>query len=156
MNPRELGSLSAGNKENRVFTCFAYLCKSEGFVLSFPTLMNRAGVSTNKTVLNYLELIQKAQMTTKAYRNRLESGYLFKAYGMSKVPNEAEIGRILSTESQSRLEQVRNLPREELKQLDQFVFPTDLKVNVEELYDRLEKMMLIGLFTTRNKGLICK
>lgn len=59
---------SAGKREENIYKIFVKLQSRKVFQpLTLQTLVN----VSNKTILSYLEAIQKAQLTTKAYQNRI-------------------------------------------------------------------------------------
>ena len=67
-NLQQMGSLSAGNKENNIFKVFAYLNTRHEF--SPFGIMERVNVKS-PTILKYLKEVQKAQFFSDRYLERI-------------------------------------------------------------------------------------
>lgn len=65
---REMGSLSAGKREENIYKVFVYLHTREQF---HPVNLKTKVLVSDKTILSYLNQIQDAQLLTKPYRQRL-------------------------------------------------------------------------------------
>lgn len=135
---RELGSLSAGKREENIYKVFAYLHTRE----QFHPLNLRTRVSvTDNTLSSYLKQIQEAQCLTEGYRNRLrklEGISFFK----SSVKTEKELSTLEKLEQDwlKLLKSTENMKEERKRQLEQFVFTRES--DLETLWQRLEFSIL--------------
>lgn len=137
---REMGSLSAGKREENIYKIFAYLHTREQF---HPVnLRTRVSVS-DKTIASYLKQIQEAQCLTKAYRKRLlelEATQSFKTGSSS----EKELSILERLEKDwlklAKTAETSGISTERKQQLEQFIFTKEDELDT--LWQRLEFSML--------------
>ena len=77
---RQLGNLSAGNKEQNIFKIFAYLNTKNKF--DSLELSNKVNVKS-KTILSYLKEIQKAQYFSEKYQQGYPNLFLNNFLGIA-------------------------------------------------------------------------
>lgn len=131
---REMGSLSAGKREENIYKVFAYLHTREQF---HPvTLRSRVQVS-DRTVLSYLNQIQEAQLLTKPYRERLLELKATEQFRQgSKTEKELSILDQLENKWLKLAENTKGISEERKRQLEQFIFTREGEL--ETLWQRLE------------------
>lgn len=137
---REMGSLSAGKREENIYKVFAYLHTREQF---HPVNLRTRVVVSDKTIASYLKQIQEAQCLTKAYRKRLlelEATQSFKTGSSSE--KELSILERLEKDWLRLAKTVENsgISIERKQQLEQFIFTKEDEL--ETLWQRLEFSML--------------
>lgn len=137
---REMGSLSAGKREENIYKVFAYLHTREQF---HPVNLRTRVVVSDKTIASYLKQIQEAQCLTKAYRKRLlelEATQSFKTGSSSE--KELSILERLEKDWLRLAKTVENsgISTERKQQLEQFIFTKEDEL--ETLWQRLEFSML--------------
>jgi hypothetical protein len=135
---REMGSLSAGKREENIYKVFAYLHTREQF---HPvTLRSKVQVS-DRTILSYLNQIQEAQLLTESYRERLLELKATEQFRQgSKTEKELSILDQLENKWLSLVETTKGIPEERKRQLEQFVFTRENEL--EMLWQRLEFSIL--------------
>lgn len=135
---REMGSLSAGKREENIYKVFAYLHTREQF---HPvTLRSKVQVS-DRTILSYLNQIQEAQLLTESYRERLLELKATEQFRQdSKNEKELSILDQLENKWLSLAESTKGIPEERKRQLEQFVFTRENEL--ETLWQRLEFSIL--------------
>ena len=135
---REMGSLSAGKREENIYKVFAYLHTREQF---HPvTLRSKVQVS-DRTILSYLNQIQEAQLLTESYRERLLELKATEQFRQdSKNEKELSILDQLENKWLSLAESTKGIPEERKRQLEQFVFTCENEL--ETLWQRLEFSIL--------------
>lgn len=135
---REMGSLSAGKREENIYKVFAYLHTREQF---HPvTLRSKVQVS-DRTILSYLNQIQEAQLLTESYRKRLLELKATEQFRQdSKNEKELSILDQLENKWLSLAESTKGIPEERKHQLEQFVFTRENEL--ETLWQRLEFSIL--------------
>lgn len=135
---REMGSLSAGKREENVYKVFAYLHTREQF---HPvTLRSKVQVS-DRTILSYLNQIQEAQLLTESYRKRLLELKATEQFRQgSKIEKELSILDQLENKWLSLAENIKGIKDERKRQLEQFVFTREGEL--ETLWQRLEFSIL--------------
>ena len=135
---REMGSLSAGKREENIYKVFAYLHTREQF---HPVnLRTRVSVS-DRTILSYLNQIQEAQLLTVPYRKRLLELKATEQFRQgSKTDKELSILDQLENKWLSLAENTKGISDERKRQLEQFVFTRETEM--ETLWQRLEFSIL--------------
>lgn len=135
---REMGSLSAGKREENIYKVFAYLHTREQF---HPvTLRSKVQVS-DRTILSYLNQIQEAQLLTESYRKRLLELKATEQFRQgSKTDKELSILDQLENKWFSLVENTKGIKDERKRQLEQFVFTREGEL--ETLWQRLEFSIL--------------
>lgn len=135
---REMGSLSAGKREENIYKVFAYLHTREQF---HPvTLRSRVQVS-DRTILSYLNQIQEAQLLTKPYRERLLELKATEQFRQgSKTEKELSILDQLENKWLKLAENTKGISEERKRQLEQFIFTREGEL--ETLWQRLEFSIL--------------
>ena len=135
---REMGSLSAGKREENIYKVFAYLHTREQF---HPvTLRSKVQVS-DRTILSYLNQIQEAQLLTESYRKRLLELKATEQFRQgSKTDKELSILDQLENKWLSLAENIKGIKDERKRQLEQFVFTRENEL--ETLWQRLEFSIL--------------
>lgn len=135
---REMGSLSAGKREENIYKVFAYLHTREQF---HPvTLRSKVQVS-DRTILSYLNQIQEAQLLTESYRKRLLELKATEQFRQgSKTDKELSILGQLENKWFSLAESTNGIKDERKRQLEQFVFTREGEL--ETLWQRLEFSIL--------------
>lgn len=135
---REMGSLSAGKREENIYKVFAYLHTREQF---HPVNLRSKVQVSDKTILSYLSQIQEAQLLTESYRERLLELKATKQFRQgSKTEKEFSILDQLENKWLSLTESTRGIKEERKRQLEQFVFTRDNEL--ETLWQRLEFSIL--------------
>lgn len=135
---REMGSLSAGKREENIYKVFAYLHTREQF---HPvTLRSKVQVS-DRTILSYLNQIQEAQLLTEPYRERLLELKATEQFRQgSKTDKELSILDQLENKWLSLAESTKGIKEERKRQLEQFIFTREGEL--ETLWQRLEFSIL--------------
>lgn len=135
---REMGSLSAGKREENIYKVFAYLHTRGQF---HPvTLRSKVQVS-DRTILSYLNQIQEAQLLTESYRKRLLELKATEQFRQgSKTEKELSILDQLENKWLSLAENIKGIKDERKRQLEQFVFTREGEL--ETLWQRLEFSIL--------------
>ena len=135
---REMGSLSAGKREENIYKVFAYLHTREQF---HPvTLRSKVQVS-DRTILSYLNQIQEAQLLTKPYRERLLELKATEQFRQgSKTDKELSILDQLENKWLKLAENTKGIKEECKRQLEQFIFTREGEL--ETLWQRLEFSIL--------------
>lgn len=135
---REMGSLSAGKREENIYKVFAYLHTREQF---HPvTLRSKVQVS-DRTILSYLNQIQEAQLLTKPYRERLLELKATEQFRQgSKTDKELSILDQLENKWLKLAENTKGIKEERKRQLEQFIFTREGEL--ETLWQRLEFSIL--------------
>lgn len=135
---REMGSLSAGKREENIYKAFAYLHTREQF---HPvTLRSKVQVS-DRTILSYLNQIQEAQLLTKPYRERLLELKATEQFRQgSKTDKELSILDQLENKWLKLAENTKGIKEERKRQLEQFIFTREGEL--ETLWQRLEFSIL--------------
>lgn len=135
---REMGSLSAGKREENIYKVFAYLHTREQF---HPvTLRSKVRVS-DRTILSYLNQIQEAQLLTKPYRERLLELKATEQFRQgSKTDKELSILDQLENKWLKLAENTKGIKEERKRQLEQFIFTREGEL--ETLWQRLEFSIL--------------
>lgn len=135
---REMGSLSAGKREENIYKVFAYLHTREQF---HPVALKTKVLVSDKTILSYLNQIQEAQLLTESYRNRLLELKATEQFRQgSKTEKELSILNQLENKWFSLAENTKGIKEERKRQLEQFVFTRESKL--ETLWQRLEFSIL--------------
>ena len=135
---REMGSLSAGKREENIYKVFAYLHTREQF---HPVnLRTRVSVS-DRTILSYLNQIQEAQLLTVPYRKRLLELKATEQFRQgSKTEKERAILEQLENKWLLLAQSTEGISEERKRQLEQFVFTRETEL--ETLWQRLEFSIL--------------
>ena len=135
---REMGSLSAGKREENISKVFAYLHTRE----QFHSVNLRSKVQVlDKTILSYLNQIQEAQLLTEPYRERLLELKATEQFRQgSKTEKELSILDQLENKWLSLAESIKGIKEERKRQLEQFVFTREGEL--ETLWQRLEFSIL--------------
>ena len=136
---RQLGNLSAGNKEQNIFKIFAYLNTKKKF--DSLELSNKVNVKS-KTILSYLKEIQKAQYFSEKYQQRLSKPFSEQFFGNS-VGNEREVALKCYDSWQKALRTINNYWRSNHVQLRQYLFENNPYISDETFYTRLEQSIFI-------------
>lgn len=135
---REMGSLSAGKREENIYKVFAYLHTREQF---HPVALKTKVLVSDKTILSYLNQIQEAQLLTESYRNRLLELKATEQFRQgSKTEKELSILNQLENKWFSLAENTKGIKEERKRQLEQFVFTRES--GLETLWQRLEFSIL--------------
>lgn len=135
---REMGSLSAGKREENIYKVFAYLHTREQF---HPVALKTKVLVSDKTILSYLNQIQEAQLLTESYRNRLLELKATEQFRQSsKTEKELSILNQLENKWFSLAENTKGIKEERKRQLEQFVFTRESEL--ETLWQRLEFSIL--------------
>lgn len=135
---REMGSLSAGKREENIYKVFAYLHTREQF---HPVNLKTKVLVSDKTILSYLNQIQEAQLLTESYRNRLLDLKATEQFRQSsKTEKELSILDQLENKWLSLAENTKGIKEERKRQLEQFVFTRENEL--ETLWQRLEFSIL--------------
>lgn len=135
---REMGSLSAGKREENIYKVFAYLHTREQF---HPVALKTKVLVSDKTILSYLNQIQEAQLLTEPYRNRLLELKATEQFRQgSKTEKELSILNQLENTWFSLAENTKGIKEERKRQLEQFVFTRESEL--ETLWQRLEFSIL--------------
>ena len=135
---REMGSLSAGKREENIYKVFAYLHTREQF---HPVALKTKVLVSDKTILSYLNQIQEAQLLTESYRNRLLELKATEQFRQgSKTEKELSILNQLENKWFSLAENTKGIKEERKRQLEQFVFTRENEL--ETLWQRLEFSIL--------------
>jgi hypothetical protein len=135
---REMGSLSAGKREENIYKVFAYLHTREQF---HPLALKTKVLVSDKTILSYLNQIQEAQLLTESYRNRLLELKATEQFRQgSKTEKELSILNQLENKWFSLAENTKGIKEERKRQLEQFVFTRES--GLETLWQRLEFSIL--------------
>lgn len=131
---------SAGKREENIYKIFVKLQSRKVFQpLTLQTLVN----VSNKTILSYLEAIQKAQLTTKAYQNRILNKQDLAHQGLNnKTDPHMELTQKLATKWEQEAKKDKPLN----PQLLQFVF-TEQETNT--IYNNLELAILFYTLLTK-------
>ena len=135
---REMGSLSAGKREENIYKVFAYLHTREQF---HPVNLRSKVSVSDRTILSYLNQIQEAQLLTESYRNRLLELKAIEQFRQgSKTEKELSILDQLENKWLSLAENTKGIKDERKRQLEQFVFTREGEL--ETLWQRLEFSIL--------------
>lgn len=135
---REMGSLSAGKREENIYKVFAYLHTREQF---HPVNLRSKVQVSDRTILSYLNQIQEAQLLTESYRERLLELKATEQFRQgSKTEKELSILDQLENKWLSLVETTKGIPEERKRQLEQFVFTRENEL--EMLWQRLEFSIL--------------
>lgn len=135
---REMGSLSAGKREENIYKVFAYLHTREQF---HPVNLRSKVQVSDKTILSYLSQIQEAQLLTESYRERLLELKATKQFRQgSKTEKELSILDQLENKWLSLAESTKGIREERKRQLEQFMFTREDEL--ETLWQRLEFSIL--------------
>lgn len=131
---REMGSLSAGKREENIYKVFAYLHTREQF---HPVNLRSKVQVSDKTILSYLSQIQEAQLLTESYRERLLELKATEQFRQgSKTEKELFILDQLENKWLKLAERTTGINEERKRQLEQFVFTCEGEL--ETLWQRLE------------------
>lgn len=135
---REMGSLSAGKREENIYKVFAYLHTREQF---HPVTLKTKVLVSDKTILSYLNQIQDAQLLTKPYRQRLLELKATEQFRQgSNTEKELSILDQLENKWLFLAENTKGIKEERKRQLEQFVFTREGEL--ETLWQRLEFSIL--------------
>ena len=135
---REMGSLSAGKREENIYKVFAYLHTREQF---HPVNLKTKVLVSDKTILSYLNQIQEAQLLNKPYRERLLELKATEQFRQgSKTDKELSILDQLENKWLKLAENTKGIKEERKRQLEQFVFTREGEL--ETLWQRLEFSIL--------------
>lgn len=135
---REMGSLSAGKREENIYKVFAYLHTRDQF---HPVNLKTKVLVSDKTILSYLNQIQEAQLLTKPYRERLLELKATEQFRQgSKTEKELSILDQLENKWLLLAENTKGIKEERKRQLEQFVFTRENEL--ETLWQRLEFSIL--------------
>lgn len=135
---REMGSLSAGKREENIYKVFAYLHTREQF---HPVNLKTKVLVSDKTILSYLNQIQEAQLLTEPYRERLLELKATEQFRQgSKTEKELSILDQLENKWLTLAENTKGIKEERKRQLEQFVFTRENKLEI--LWQRLEFSIL--------------
>ena len=131
---REMGSLSAGKREENIYKVFAYLHTREQF---HPVNLRSKVQVSDRTILSYLNQIQEAQLLTELYRVRLLELKATEQFRQgSKTDKELSILDQLENKWLKLAENTKGISEERKRQLEQFVFTREGEL--ETLWQRLE------------------
>ena len=131
---REMGSLSAGKREENIYKVFAYLHTREQF---HPVNLRSKVQVSDRTILSYLNQIQEAQLLTKPYRERLLELKATEQFRQgSKTEKELSILDQLENKWLKLAENTKGISEERKRQLEQFIFTREGEL--ETLWQRLE------------------
>ena len=135
---REMGSLSAGKREENIYKVFAYLHTREQF---HPVNLKTKVLVSDKTILSYLNQIQEAQLLTEFYRERLLELKATKQFRQgSKTEKEFSILDQLENKWLTLAENTKGISEDRKRQLEQFVFTRENELEI--LWQRLEFSIL--------------
>lgn len=135
---REMGSLSAGKREENIYKVFAYLHTREQF---HPVNLRSKVQVSDRTILSYLNQIQEAQLLTELYRERLLELKATEQFRQgSKTNKELSILDQLENKWLKLAENTKGIKEERKRQLEQFVFTRETEL--ETLWQRLEFSIL--------------
>lgn len=135
---REMGSLSAGKREENIYKVFAYLHTREQF---HPVNLRSKVQVSDRTILSYLNQIQEAQLLTELYRERLLELKATEQFRQgSKTDKELSILDQLENKWLKLAENTKGIKEERKRQLEQFVFTRETEL--ETLWQRLEFSIL--------------
>lgn len=135
---REMGSLSAGKREENIYKVFAYLHTREQF---HPVNLRSKVQVSDRTILSYLNQIQEAQLLTELYRERLLELKATEQFRQgSKTDKELSILDQLENKWLKLAENTKGIKEERKRQLEQFVFTRE--DDLETLWQRLEFSIL--------------
>lgn len=135
---REMGSISAGKREENIYKVFAYLHTREEF---HPVALKSKVLVSDRTILSYLNQIQEAQLLTASYRKRLLD---LKATEQFKQGSKTEKERAILDQLENKwlllAQSTEGISEERKRQLEQFVFTRETEL--ETLWQRLEFSIL--------------
>lgn len=135
---REMGSISAGKREENIYKVFAYLHTREEF---HPVALKSKVLVSDRTILSYLNQIQEAQLLTDSYRKRLLK---LKATEQFKQGSKTEKERAILEQLENKwlllAQSTEGISEERKRQLEQFVFTRENEL--ETLWQRLEFSIL--------------
>lgn len=135
---REMGSISAGKREENIYKVFAYLHTREEF---HPVALKSKVLVSDRTILSYLNQIQEAQLLTESYRKRLLELKATEQFRQgSKTDKELSILDQLENKWLSLVTDTKGISDERKHQLEQFVFTREDEL--ETLWQRLEFSIL--------------
>lgn len=135
---REMGSLSAGKREENIYKVFAYLHTREQF---HPVNLRSKVQVSDRTILSYLNQIQEAQLLTEPYRERLLELKATEQFRQgSKTDKELSILDQLENKWLSLAESTKGIKEERKRRLEQFIFTREGEL--ETLWQRLEFSIL--------------
>ena len=135
---REMGSLSAGKREENIYKVFAYLHTREQF---HPVNLRSKVQVSDRTILSYLNQLQEAQLLTELYRERLLELKATEQFRQgSKTDKELSILDQLENKWLKLAENTKGIKEERKRQLEQFVFTRETEL--ETLWQRLEFSIL--------------
>lgn len=135
---REMGSLSAGKREENIYKVFAYLHTREQF---HPVNLRSKVQVSDRTILSYLNQIQEAQLLTEPYRERLLELKATEQFRQgSKTDKELSILDQLENKWLKLAENTKGIKEERKRQLEQFIFTREGEL--ETLWQRLEFSIL--------------
>ena len=135
---REMGSLSAGKREENIYKVFAYLHTRDQF---HPVNLRSKVSVSDRTILSYLNQIQEAQLLTVPYRKRLLELKATEQFRQdSKNEKELSILDQLENKWLNLAENTKGITEERKRQLEQFVFTREGEL--ETLWQRLEFSIL--------------
>lgn len=135
---REMGSLSAGKREENIYKVFAYLHTREQF---HPVNLRSKVQVSDRTILSYLNQVQEAQLLTESYRKRLLELKATEQFRPgSKTDKELSILDQLENKWLQLANSVEGISEERKRQLEQFVFTRETEL--ETLWQRLEFSIL--------------
>lgn len=135
---REMGSLSAGKREENIYKVFAYLHTREQF---HPVNLKTKVLVSDKTILSYLNQIQDAQLLTEPYRQRLLELKATEHFRQgSKTEKELSILDQLENKWLTLAENTKGISDERKQQLEQFIFTKEDELEI--LWQRLEFSIL--------------
>ena len=135
---REMGSISAGKREENIYKVFAYLHTREEF---HPVALKSKVLVSDRTILSYLNQIQEAQLLTASYRKRLLD---LKATEQFKQGSKTEKERAILDQLENKwlllAQSTEGISEKRKRQLEQFVFTRETEL--ETLWQRLEFSIL--------------
>lgn len=136
---REMGSISAGKREENIYKVFAYLHTREEF---HPVALKSKVLVSDRTILSYLNQIQEAQLLTDSYRKQLLELKATEQFRQgSKTEKERAILEQLENKWLSLAElNHKGISEERKRQLEQFIFTREGEL--ETLWQRLEFSIL--------------
>jgi hypothetical protein len=135
---REMGSISAGKREENIYKIFAYLHTREEF---HPVALKSKVLVSDRTILSYLNQIQEAQLLTEPYRKRLLDLKATEQFKQgSKTEKERAILEQLENKWSALANSVEGISEERKRQLEQFIFTRENEL--ETLWQRLEFSIL--------------
>lgn len=135
---REMGSLSAGKREENIYKVFAYLHTREQF---HPVTLKTKVLVSDRTILSYLNQIQEAQLLNESYRKRLLELKATEQFRQgSKTDKELSILDQLENKWLALASSVKGISEERKRQLGQFIFTKEDELEI--LWQRLEFSIL--------------